>query len=244
VGEHKGWQVTDTCRRPSRVFPADGHDPVVILPRDGTALAELSRLGLIASQGGEPALVVLDDLGPEDLEALTSDVLDRVSASAVIVATMTAQRRSAVLGTRGAVGAVARTALEHRSRQFELSSDPPTGAQKADAERLYPAERFDGSIAETLVGGRELLARYKASRDENPAACAVLRSAIDCRRAGLSRPLIEPELRRLFSLYLPMVHIDLTPTDKLFSDGLKWAARPISSQVALLQRKHSGPLCA
>ncbi len=220
-------------------FLSDSDDPVVILPRDGAALAELSRLELIASDDGKPALVVLDDLALADLEALTSDVLDRVSASAVVAATMTAQRRSDVLQTGSAVGAVARTALEHRASQIELSSDPPTGAQREEAERLYPGERFHGSIAETLVGGRELIARYKASRDEQPAACAILRSAIDCRRAGLSRPVTEPELRQLFSLYLPMVRINLTPTDRLFRAGLEWAARPVASQVALLQQVDS-----
>ena len=161
------------------VFP---QDPVVIVPRDGEALSELSRLGL----GGEidseaaPAVVVLDDLSPADLEELTLDVLNEITGWAVIAATMTAHRRAEVLRTGGRVGAVARVALEHKSVQYELSSDPPAGPEKAEAQRLYPEERFDGSIAETLVGARELVARYKASHDTDPSACAVLRAAIDC----------------------------------------------------------------
>ena len=218
------------------LFTRDSCDPMVVLPYDGAGLAELSRLKLTLPEDGTPALVVMDDLAPADLEALTSDVLDQVTGWAIIAATMTAQRRAEVLKTHSAVGAFARTALEQRSQQFELSSDPPKGAEKAAAERLYPEEHFDGSVAETLVGGRELVARYKASRDENPAACAVLRAAIDCSRAGLFRPITEVELRRLFPIYLHTVRADLAPTNKHFRDGLEWAARPVASQVALLRR--------
>jgi len=217
-------------------FLHGSHDPVVVLPRDGPALAELSQLELKVPEEGVPALVVLDDLAPADLEALTSNVLDNVTRWAVIAATMTAQRRAEVLKTRSEVGAVARSALEYKSQQYELCSEPPTGTEKAEAERLYPEERFEGSIAETLAGGRELVARYKASRDQHPAACAVLRAAIDCRRAGLSRPVTEAELLRLFPLYLRIVRIDLAPTVEGFREGLDWAAQPVSSQVALLQR--------
>jgi hypothetical protein len=42
-------------------------------------------------------------------------------------------------------------------------------AEEAEAQRLYPAEHFTGSIAETLVGGREVISRYRASQDSDPA---------------------------------------------------------------------------
>jgi len=221
-------------------FLRESNDPVVVLPRNGAALAEISRIGITLPGDGVPAIVLLDELNSADLEALTSEVLDRVTAWAVIAATMTARRRNDVLKSGSEVGATARAALEHRSRQYELSSEPPTGLIKTEAERLYPEERFEGSIAETLVGARELLARYKASRDENPAACAVLRAAIDCRRAGLSRPVLEPELRRLFPSYLSSVRVGLSPTDELLASGVEWAAVPIASQVALLRRANPG----
>ena len=222
------------------VFVRESGDPVVVLPKDGAALAELSRIGLPVPDDGAPAIVLLDDLAPADLEALTPDVLDQVTSWAVIAATMTARQRNDVLRSGSEVGTFARSALEHRSRQYELPSDPPAGAAKADAERLYPGERFDGSIAETLVGGRELIARYKASHDENPAGCAVLRAAIDCRRAGLSRPVTEPELLRLFPSYLRAIRVDLAATGDLFADGIRWAEVPVASQVALLRRTDSG----
>jgi tetratricopeptide (TPR) repeat protein len=222
------------------VFLRESRDPVVVLPKGGAALAELSRIGLAIPDDGSPALVVLDDLDAADLEALTPDVLDRVTSWAVITGTMTARQRNDVLKTGSDVGAIARSALEHRSRQYELPSEPPTGAAKAAAERLYPRESFDGSIAETLVGGRELIGRYKASHDANPAGCAVLRAAIDCRRCGLSRPVAESELRTLFPSYLQAIRVDLPTTDELFATGIDWAAVPVTSQVALLRRADPG----
>jgi tetratricopeptide (TPR) repeat protein len=184
--------------------------------------------------------VVLDDLDPAGLEMLTADVLAEVRSWAVIAATMTAQRRADVLASGREVGAVARAALASTSGEYELPSDPPTGAEKDEAERLYPAEVFDGSIAETLVGARELIARYKGSYDTNPAGCAVVRAAIDTRRAGLSRPVTGPELRRLFPLYLRSVRIGLTPSDELFAVGIEWATRPVASQIALLRLASPG----
>lgn len=215
-------------------------DSAVILPRDGQALFELARLNFGDLASTPPAVVVLDNLDPAGLEALTPDVLNLVRQSAAIAATMTSQRRADVLRTGGEARGVAQVALAAVTGEYELSSEPPTGAQRAEAERLYPAERFDGSVAETLVGARELIARYKASHDTNPAACAVLRAAIDCRRAGIFRPITESELRRLFPLYLRAVRIDLTPTEERLAAAVEWAAIPIASQVALLQRANPG----
>jgi hypothetical protein len=215
-------------------------DPVVVLPKDGPALRDLSQLGLKVPAERAPAVVVIDDLSPTDLESLTSDVLDDVTRWAVIASTMTAQRRAQVLETGSEIRAAGRAALEDRALQFELPSDPPTGPEREEAERLYPAEHFEGSIAETLVGSRELVARYKASRDTNPGACAVLRAAVDCLRAGLLRPVTEAELFRLFPIYLRAVRVDLDPSHKRFLDGLHWASRPIASQVSLLRPIDSG----
>jgi hypothetical protein len=216
------------------------NDPAVVVPRGGQALAELARLRLEDLVEHRPAVVVLDDLDPAGLDALTPDVLGEVRGWAVIAATMTAQRRDDVVKTGSEVGAVARAALAAISGEHELVSGPPAGTEKAEAERLYPDERFDGSIAETLVGARELIARYKASHDDHPAGCAVVRAAIDARRAGVSRPVTEAELRRLFPLYLHAVRIGLIPTGEQFTDGIQWAARPIASRVALLRQANPG----
>src|ERR1022692_201553 len=66
---------------------AFAHDPTVVLPRDGQALAELARLGVENLVDNRPAVVVLDDLDPAGLEALTAEVLDLVRGWAVIAVT-------------------------------------------------------------------------------------------------------------------------------------------------------------
>ena len=215
-------------------------DPVVVLPRVGQALADLARLGVSSLVDHRPAVVVLDDLDVAGLEALNAETLGSVRGWAVIAATMTVQQRARVLTTRGGVAGIARAALAATSGEYELASGPPVGVEKNEAERLYPRERFDGSIAETMVGARELIARYKASHDSNPAGCAVVRAAIDARRAGVSRPVTDAELRRLFSFYLRAVRTGPIPTDEQFIAGVQWAARPVASQVALLRPSRHG----
>jgi tetratricopeptide (TPR) repeat protein len=219
-----------------------GGDTAVVLPRDGQALARLARLDVAALVDHRPAVVLLDDLNPADLEALTPEVLDSVRSWAVIATTMTAKRRQEALNLQGGVGMVARAALAAASRsgEYQLASGPPTGQQKEEAERLYPQERFDGSIAETLVGARDLIARYTASQDCNPAGCAVVRAAIDARRAGLARPVTEAELRRLFPSYLADVRVGASPTAEQLADGIHWAEEPVASQVALLRPASQG----
>ena len=140
----------------------------------------------------------------------------------------------------GEVGRIARTALSATSGQYELTSEPPTGTEKAEAERLYPAEHFDGSIAEVLVGARQLIDLYRAGHDRNPAGCAVVQAAVDARRAGVSRPLSDAELRLLFPRYLQAIRIGLAPTDESFKAGIEWATRPVASQVALLKQANPG----
>ena len=207
------------------------HDPCVVLPRDGQALAELCRYGLPDLMDQRPAVVMLDDLNAAGLEALTAEVLEAVRGWAVIAATMTAQRRAEVLTTGSSVTAIARAALAAVSGEVELTAEPPAGIQKEEAERLYPKERFDGSIAETLVGARELIARYKASYDTDPAGCAIVQAAIDIKRAGITRQVTGAELRRLFPLYLPAIRAGLIPTAEQFAKGTRRArGRPTSAQ--------------
>lgn len=211
---------------------------MVALPRDGEALAALSRV--------EPPLtadvVVLDDVSPTDLEHLSGAVLDHWCARAVVVATMTTTRYRDVLRTGSDVPGVARTGL-YRARVVELPFEL-TESEQAAAQECYPDEEFTGdgtvSIGEVLVGGEELIRKLRAGRDECPAGVAVARAAIDARRAGLRRPVLERELRQLFPPYLRQVRRGLAATDDLFAEGVAWAAAPVTSQVAILREPVSG----
>jgi hypothetical protein len=118
-----------------------------------------------------------------------------------------------VLRTGSEVGAAARAALARSSASgtvyrlpFELSP-----SELATAHELYPAENAFApdtdtqhrvSIGETLVGGEELVGKLHAGAQECPAGQAIVRAAVDARRAGLSRHITPGELRPLFPYYL------------------------------------------
>ncbi|MFC5818443.1 tetratricopeptide repeat protein [Nonomuraea harbinensis] len=234
-GNTKAGKSRITAEAIRAVFP---EDTVVLLPASGAALAELALSEDALPSGEGPAVVHLDDITVADLEVLTPAVLDAVARQAVLVATMTAGRRGQILKSGTDSTRVARTALSraHRDGQgHELVFRPPTDAEREQAEALYPGETFRGSIAETLVGAIELFAKYKAGPDDDPAGCAIVQAAVDCRRAGLTRPVTDAELSRLFALYLPVIRAGVPATPDTFQQGLRtWAAVPVSSQVALL----------
>jgi tetratricopeptide (TPR) repeat protein len=212
-------------------------DPTVIVPADGYALAELSRLNPEMPIRPMPALVWLDDLTAADLTPLSGTVLDSWSQRAFIVATTTRERWYQVQHSSGEVAAAARQAAEYATAveiEFGLTLE-----EKTEACELYPEEIFDTSIAETLIGGEQLVAKYRAGQDTNPCGTALVQAAVDARRAGLSRPLTEQELKRLYKLNLRRIHINLMPDSACFENGLKWASEPVASQVALLRKNVS-----
>jgi tetratricopeptide (TPR) repeat protein len=210
-----------------------GSDPEVIIPNGGEALAGLMRLDPPLPLSARPALVWLDDLTVADAIQLSADVLDEGAQRAVLVATMTDMRWDQVLNSGSDIEATARAALYRAVRvtlDFEL-----TEAEQAQARQMYPDEDVRASIAETLVGGEQLVHKLRAGRDSEPAGFAIVQAAIDARRAGLSRPITDVELRSLYPLYLRRVRINLDPTTALFEQGLDWAKKPVASQVALIR---------
>jgi tetratricopeptide (TPR) repeat protein len=212
-------------------------DPPVILARDGEAVAELTQLDPRLPIDPVPALVWLDDLSASDLNSLTGTVLDALAQQSAVVATITTARWNEVLHSSTGITAAARDALR-RAVRVDVDFEP-TEDERADFQRTYPDEELRGTIAETLVGGDVLLAKYQAGRQGHPAGCALVQAAVDVRRAGVTRPVTEPELRSLFPLYLRRVRIGLAPTTEQFTEGLRWAAEPVASQVALLRRTES-----
>ncbi|HZM82343.1 MAG TPA: tetratricopeptide repeat protein [Candidatus Limnocylindrales bacterium] len=211
-------------------------DPLVVIPNGGQSLADLSQMDPPLPIEGTPALVWIDDATVADLGTLSGLVLDWWQQRAVCIVTITADRYREVVMSTGEVTAAARSLLRRAiaiEQPFEL-----TELESAEAQRLYPDERFAGNIAETLVGGEQLVAKYRSGRDTNPSGFAVVQAAVDARRAGIGRPLTEPELHSMFPLYLRRTRIDLEPTTSRFADGLAWASEPVASHVAMLTAVH------
>ncbi|MFL5354370.1 tetratricopeptide repeat protein, partial [Archangium sp.] len=75
---------------------------------------------------------------------------------------------------------------------------------------------------------------FTFEKNKEPVGHALVRAAIDWRRAGLQRPIPELELRQRTKLYLPKVFVNTDLTDDTYKRGLDWAQRPVSSQIPLL----------
>jgi tetratricopeptide (TPR) repeat protein len=231
VGESKSGKSRTLIEAVRAVF---GTLPVLI-PKDGPALTLLAKSGPERLAGASHALIWLDDLTASVLTHLTGAVLNKIAGWATIVGTITSARREEILYSNIDATHVARTALS-QACVVELAFDL-TESELQEARRLYPAEVFTGSIAETLVAGEALLARLRAGRVRNPYGVAVTQAVVDWKRAGMDRPLQRSELERLFPIYLSAVGVNLDASAPNLESGLMWAKTPVASQVALIREQ-------
>jgi TPR repeat protein len=89
-----------------------------------------------------------------------------------------------------------------------------------------------------MVAIEELRGRLTRLHARCREGIAVIRAAIDWRRAGAQRPLRAGELDVLYRLYLPN---DLDHSDELFTSGLSWAREPLpNTGIALLRKSVEG----
>jgi tetratricopeptide (TPR) repeat protein len=215
----------------------------LIVPVDEEAIGKLFSLDPPLDMHPKPGVLWLDDLDEARLGALTPAFLDRLGSKVVIVASMTSQRRDRITRSDSDIGRVARQALDSAEKihlNFELTDE-----ERTEAEALYPGERFDHGIGEPLVAADQLVARFDAGRDardddNKPVGHALVRAAIDWRRAGLTRPIRHSELRALYPEYLSSVRAGLEPSEDLYDGGLAWACEPVASHVALLEKMNLG----
>src|SRR5690606_32501332 len=181
----------------------------------------------------EPAIVWLDDVDGPSLDHLSANVLEELSKWAVVVGTIQARRYHQIRRAGGDVTATAQVALAQAER-VELPT-ALTQEESRDAEWTYPHEDFSGSIGEALIGAAELLTKYRDGGQANPPGLALVRAAIDWRRGGMVRPIEEPDLRRLFPLYLREIDPEVPPSAKNFDAGLAWATEPVTASTPLLE---------
>ncbi|MFZ3474468.1 tetratricopeptide repeat protein [Streptomyces sp. 4.24] len=112
-----------------------------------------------------------------------------------------------------------------RARVYE--GDPRIGAA------LRAGERF--GVAEVLAAGPELLASWENgwAPGANPRGAAVVAAAVDCRRAGLRRPVSREWLRELHAPYLAARGGgDLQPEP--FAQAMDWACAAAYATSGLL----------
>ncbi|MFD3325621.1 hypothetical protein [Streptomyces sp. NPDC058701] len=156
-----------------------------------------------------------DHLGAGGLTAVHLDGLD----GAVVVATMRvaeyrryrAREASRLTGCdRGAWRAecdlLGRAVVVPLARSWTPAERGRAGARREDPRIGAALDAGEGrGPAEVLAGGERSVARWTGGRPvgAQPAGAAVVAAAVDCRRAGLRRPVARAWLRALYPAYLP-----------------------------------------
>ncbi|HWY18958.1 MAG TPA: tetratricopeptide repeat protein [Solirubrobacteraceae bacterium] len=216
-------------------------DAWLVVPRDGARVETLLWPGALPRHW-RPLIVWLDDL-----ERYAS--VDAGGLNEGMFRNLECDRPLAMLATVGGRGTRSRTEelIDPIAQLRDLAAciEVPvklTPKELARAERAY-ARSVVSEIERLGVGRRmvamsELKDRLVRPRERCREGVAVVRAAIDWRRAGVQRPLSADQLDALYRHYLPD-HLD--PSEELFSVGLKWAREPLpNTQIALLCRAADG----
>jgi hypothetical protein len=118
--------------------------------------------------------------------------------------------------------------------------------QRAWDPRIADALAHAGAygLAEYLAAGPRLWQRWRDGLAvDNPperlAGAAIVAVAVDCRRAGLTRPVPETLLRDLYLRYLD-TSVGRRMDPGAFAPGLAWATKPIQATSALLSEDEQG----
>jgi hypothetical protein len=218
------------------------------MPRSPTDL-----LALLPASDGDvaPARVVVwldevqDRLTEPDSVAALHRLLDLPAGPVVLLATL---RTDAERALRDTPGWRLLDRADHRINLHRRTPDPDARQRElarahklADAGDRWRPEALDKiadryGIAEWLAASPQLLRELDRahSTDTDPTArlgAAMVDAAIDCYRAGYTRPVPAPLLRETAQLHLDDPG---SLTDEALADGLVWARRPVSGATGLL----------
>ncbi|WP_149263311.1 lipopolysaccharide assembly protein LapB [Actinomadura sp. K4S16] len=204
----------------------------VLVPQGGNALAALAENKDLTSIAAPPTLIWADGLTVEDLDCLTRETVDRLASTVFIVATVSAHDCAAILDAPRGRLPVARDAL--RSAYLLHLLYEPEIIEQVTLNSVGDAVSLDADqIGDAALDADMMILRLTTARTGSPEGMALVRAAVDCRRAGLKRPVSDSELRRLFPHYLAEIR-NISATDELFEAGITWAQGAGSANDALL----------
>ncbi len=205
----------------------------LLAPTSGTlgAVAAHPRLQTTS----DPILVWLDDLqrfftgtGP-----LTPALLTRLTTRpgpTIVLATLRQDQRDLLRDSSGELSRDTRTLLDDAA-PFTIELRPTTEDphEQAAAQAAYPNQDLTGiGLAEELAHARVLLrAYYDSAAADDPTKHTVIRVAIDWERAGIERPIPEPDLVRLTRDVLWTERTDLDCDDEQLAKAIEDARKPL-----------------
>ena len=216
--------------------------------------ADLMALLDPAAASPRRVLVFLDEvqhfLADPAAATTLARLLELPAGPVVLLATLRSDAEAALTGTPGAAllrpGRALRVPLRRRPDPDELARARALAEHDPWLREALGAVDDGYGIAEWLAAGPQLLDHLDRARtsDTDPVArtaAAIVDAAIDCYRAGYTRPVPEPLLREAHQLYLPLYSHTAGQTDP-FLEALAWAraparhsdGRPIAGATSLL----------
>ena len=216
-------------------------DAVFLAPLPGNALRDLLDEGFNI----DGVVVWLDDVDRylTGESWLDPGLIDRItSAGARVVATI---RRSAleVYRPRDTVHPAQWETLRRFTRidlARKLSGDEGRRVDANISSLVVRAAIDRYGLGEYLGAGPDAVDRLDAGETNCPIGAALVRAAIDWRRAGLIRLVSFPELKATLPIYLAGRH-DVVISDTSVEEGMGWATDKINETVRLLIPHYPDP---
>ncbi|MFD4526644.1 hypothetical protein ACFWP7_22465 [Streptomyces sp. NPDC058470] len=183
--------------------------------------------------GDGPHVLWLDGLTPADLVLLGHGILDQVLPHALVLASIDTFWADRVLRDSSAATAPARTVLLEYAERISVPFALTQRERSWLREMGYPVSK---GIAESLVGGENLIKHYRRGARSNPEGHRLVQAVVDVRRCGIHRPLHEDELQRLW-----LAHGGCDDSSLAFRRALDWASStPEGATTGLLFRARGG----
>jgi tetratricopeptide (TPR) repeat protein len=237
----KGQSRAGKSRTAFEVAALEVGDWQLLAPIDRAALAGLAELDPPPGQG-ERVLVWLDDLDEylavEGARGLDAALLGRWAASdppVKVLATIRLEEYGRLIESPGKLGRTVRELLNRFDPgAITLSTTFDDSTEQAAISRLYPGEPVSGGLAEHLAAAHELVDRLEIGQASFPQGAGLVLAAVDCRRAGLDRPIAKADLVALLPVYLKQLRPLLPMEEGDVDSGLDWATEPVGRTAALL----------
>ena len=208
----------------------------LLSPKTPEALAELAEVEP-SGIGSGPFVVWIDDIEEfaQPNGGLNTDVLRSLDGWKSDVIVLATQGGKGIELAGSGAKRFHEVVSDLLTRYPAIPLDPVlTVEELAAVEERFPPEAAKRIAAEGLgefmIAAPRLLDRLR--NGDSDEGRAVISAAIDCRRAGLLRPLGVDELEKAY-----VHHLVGAPGGERFRRGLEWAAQPLYTTVALLQRR-------